>query len=95
VVQGPRTFKVEPGVTEYVYASGALGKGGGGGTRETPSPSSGATSAMALQHSIRGGVNVGMSGLSSQVLSGLGPMLQDSVGQAIVDAITGGIMGSL
>ena len=86
----PQTFKVEPGVTEFIHASGNLS-----GLREAPAPSAAATSAMALQHSIRGGINVGMSGLSSQVLSGIGPMLQDSVGQAIVDSITAGILGSL
>jgi gas vesicle protein len=92
VVEGPTNFKVGPGITEYIYASGPIG---GPGTRETPAPSAGATSAMALQHSIRGGINVGMNGLSSQLLSGIGPMLQDSVGQAIVDSITASILGSL
>ncbi len=92
VVEGPTNFKIGPGITEYIYASGPIG---GPGTRETPAPSAGATSAMALQHSIRGGINVGMNGLSSQLLSGIGPMLQDSVGQAIVDSITAGILGSL
>ncbi len=90
MVEGPQTFKVEPGVKEFVYASGNLK-----GARETPAPSQAASSAMALQHSIRGGISVGMSGLSSQVLSGLGPALQDSIGQAIVDSITTGILGSL
>ena len=90
MVEGPQTFHVESGVKEFVYASGNLK-----GAREAPSPSAAATSAMALQHSIRGGISVGMSGLSSQVLRGIGPALQDSVGQAIVDSLTAGILGSL
>ena len=90
MVEGPQTFRVEPGVKEFVYASGNLR-----GARETPAPSQAASSAMALQHSIRGGISVGMSGLSSQVLNGLGPALQDSIGQAIVDSITAGILGSV
>ena len=90
VVEGPQTFKVEPGVREFVYASGNLK-----GAREAPAPSAASTSAMALSHSIRGGINVGMSGLSSQMLSGLGPQLQDSIGQALVDAMTAGILASL
>ncbi|TET95141.1 MAG: hypothetical protein E3J29_07365, partial [Dehalococcoidia bacterium] len=67
IVTGPRTFKVEPGVTEFVYASGALGQ------RQTVMPSAAATQAAGLRAAVSGQVGVGLSGFSEGLLARVGP----------------------
>jgi len=80
VVTGPQTFHVEPGVTEYVYASGDLG-------RQQVLPSAGANQAATMQALVAGSVGVGLSGFSEGLLSRIGPALQESVAQGVLDEL--------
>ena len=80
IVTGPQTFRVEPGVTEYVYASGDLG-------RQPVLPSAGANQAATMRALVGGSVGVGLSGFSEGLLSRIGPALQESVAQGVLDEL--------
>ncbi len=85
VVRGPKTFYVEPGVTEYVYASGNLrGRprasqpvGATGGAKAANLPAS-------LAVSVGGSVTVDMAGFDEAVVRRWQPLLV----QAAVDEVT-------
>lgn len=80
IVTGPQTFHVEPGVQEFVYASGDLG-------RQQVLPSAGANQAATMRALVGGSVGVGLSGFSEGLLSRIGPALQESVAQGVLDEL--------
>lgn len=88
MVEGPHTFTVEPGVREFVYASGDL-------NRQPITPSGGALAAQSLHAAVSGGVAVGLQGMNSDLMDRIGPQLRDIVGQGVVDAFTAALFRSL
>lgn len=80
-VTGPFTVQVEPGVKEFIYASGDLRR------QEPILPSGAGRSASSMRAAVSGGVGVGLSGFSQS--------LMDRVGGQMTDAITQGVMDEL